>query len=314
MAANPLVSVVIPTYNRAHLVGRAIESVLAQTYAHTEIIIVDDGSTDDTQQTLRSYGRCIRVVIQENSGPSIARNRGIALAQGEIIAFLDSDDIWLPTKLERQVDAMAKADASVPCCLCNCQVVYKDGSRTSTFNIADTLPGCATGLWLNPAEVLLTRFVLFNQAVAIRRSVLERVGSFDENLRFGEDYELPLRLALEGPWIIIGDELVVYHAASTGSWADKALRQEVRLREDLLQIRSKILDLIERNPRHAGFRKLARRELLGAKRDLAVAQLVGHKFSGAVALARSLRLMERLRRGIFRRTPLYPRMRVQPMS
>src|SRR4051812_26873537 len=97
-----LVSVIIPTYNRANVVSEAVESVLNQTYSKVELIVVDDGSTDDTLEKLRRFGNTITVITQENAGPSAARNAGIANARGDLIAFLDSDDLWLPTNLERQ--------------------------------------------------------------------------------------------------------------------------------------------------------------------------------------------------------------------
>src|SRR5687767_13189801 len=103
MESTPLVSVIIPTYNRASVVCRAIDSVLGQTYGNIEVIVVDDGSTDETLERLHSYGDRIRVLTQANAGPSVARNRGIAVATGGIVAFLDSDDYWLPTKVARQV-------------------------------------------------------------------------------------------------------------------------------------------------------------------------------------------------------------------
>src|SRR5262245_25869062 len=114
MKTAPLVSVVIPTYNRADLVGRAIDSVLGQTYSNIEVIVVEDSSTADTQARLSRYGNRIQVLTQKNSGPSVARNHGIAAARGEIIAFLDSDDYWLSTKLARQVDLLEKAGPSIP--------------------------------------------------------------------------------------------------------------------------------------------------------------------------------------------------------
>src|SRR5579875_68243 len=307
MQANTLVSVIIPTYNRAATLGRAIDSILEQTYSHTEVIVVDDGSTDDTPTVLSRYGERIRVVVQKNAGPAIARNRGIALAKGEVIAFLDSDDYWLPTKLERQLTVMGKA-GSVVCCVCNCKVLYKDGSTTSTFQIANSVPGCESGLLLNPAEVLLTRFLLFCQAATIRREVLERIGYFDENLRFGEDYELPMRLALEGPWAIIRNELVVYHASSPGSWAETAVREHLRLHQDLLRMRQQIFLRIQRDPRHARLVTLARRELRRAKRQATCAKLMASTVAGAAALGRLLHVFERLNLAIFRRTSLYPKL------
>src|SRR5713226_2266618 len=203
MNTKPLVSAIIPTHNRAHIICEAVESVLGQTYSHIEVIVVDDGSTDDTLARLKQYGDRIRVVSQVNSGPSAARNRGIAASRGELIAFLDSDDIWLPQKIELQVALLQRAGASVPCCLCNCTIIYRDDRRSSSFKVSDTTPNRSAGLWMNPAEVFSTRFILFNQAAAIRRAFLDRVGYFDESLLFAEDYELALRLALQGPWIIM---------------------------------------------------------------------------------------------------------------
>src|SRR5690242_17488768 len=123
----PLVSIVIPTYNRAAVIRRTIENIFDQTYSNIEVIVVDDGSTDDTQTTLRQFSDRIRVIRQANAGPAVARNRGIEIAQGEIIAFQDSDDLWKPTKLERQVTLLTKYNKSVPCCLCNAVIGMVDG-------------------------------------------------------------------------------------------------------------------------------------------------------------------------------------------
>lgn len=104
MSQDPLVSVVIPTYNRVGLLARTIGNMFQQTYANFEVIVVDDGSTDGTQAMLnRDYSGRVRVVAQPNSGPAVARNHGARVARGEIIAFQDSDDLWHPEKLKRQV-------------------------------------------------------------------------------------------------------------------------------------------------------------------------------------------------------------------
>ena len=100
---SPLVSVVIPTFNRAATIVRAVESVLQQTYRPLELIVVDDGSTDGTSEVLQAYGKAVVYVRQDNAGPAAARNRGIRESQGDMVAFLDSDDVWLAAKLERQV-------------------------------------------------------------------------------------------------------------------------------------------------------------------------------------------------------------------
>jgi glycosyltransferase involved in cell wall biosynthesis len=315
MKTDPFVSVIIPTYNRAYLVGRAIESVIDQTYKNLEIIVVDDGSTDDTQSRLRAYGDRIRVLTQENRGPSAARNHGIALSRGKIVAFLDSDDYWLPSKLARQVELLEKLGPSVCCCLCNCTIVYNDGTRSSTFKISNIIPRYTPGLWLNPAEVLLSRFVIFTQAVAIRREVLERAGFFEEtSMFFGEDHDLELRLSLEGPWGIIQDELVVCQDASPGSFGQQALREEIRYRQDMIQMWKRITVRIEDNCDDLRLRRLARAELRRARRELAVAQLSRRQFSGAATLGRCLRLLVRYRRAVYRRSPLYPQLNVQQLD
>ncbi len=104
LSSKPLVSVIIPTYNRGWCLSEAIDSVLAQDFQDYELIVVDDGSTDNTREILNGYEHEIIVLQQANKGVSAARNRGIAEAGGQLIAFLDSDDVWLPRKLSRQVD------------------------------------------------------------------------------------------------------------------------------------------------------------------------------------------------------------------
>jgi glycosyltransferase involved in cell wall biosynthesis len=312
----PLVSVVIPTYNRSWIICRAIDSALAQTYTNIEVIVVDDGSTDDTQDKLRAYGNRIRVLTQANAGPSVARNRGIAAASGEIIACLDSDDYWLPGKLAAQVEALEKAGPGVPCCICNCTIVYKDQTRRSTFEIAGVMPDCPGGLWLNPAEVLSTRFVIFTQAAAVRREALLQLGGFDSEALpfFCEDYDLALRLALLGPWAIIRDEFVVCEDAGPGSLGQKALKDMVRLRSDQLQVRTRFARIVASDPQHRRLRRHAQRELRRASRDLLEARLRNRRTAVAAAVAWTLRASSRISLAMFRRSPFYPRVRVQLLN
>ena len=134
--SDPLVSVIIPTYNRADTIGEAIDSVIEQTYSEIEIIVIDDGSRDNTSQILENYGDKIRVVHQANSGVSASRNRGIKIAVGEFLAFLDSDDLWLPTKLSRQIDMLKRTDSSIPCCICDTILHGKTGKKRLFFEQA----------------------------------------------------------------------------------------------------------------------------------------------------------------------------------
>lgn len=224
------VSVIIPTYNRAGTIVRTVESVLAQTVPPSEVIVVDDGSTDDTAATLDRFLGRIRILRQANQGASAARNTGIRAAEGDLIAFLDSDDAWLPTKNERQLDLFRRhADQGITCCVCNARMEYQDGTVRHSFAVAGLHPMTDSGLWCNPAAVLVSRFLLFNQVAVVRRDALERAGLFDESLRIMEDYDLQLRLALTGPWAYLREPLVTWHGGSPGSLSGAATEYDMNL-------------------------------------------------------------------------------------
>ena len=238
MSTGPLVSVIIPTYNRAGVICKTIDDVFRQTYKNIELIVIDDGSTDETKATLSRYGSRIRLFAQANAGPAAARNHGIEVSRGGIIAFQDSDDLWAPTKLERQVRLLERAGEAVPCCLCNMLMRNLDGDGKDhySFDIALMRPLYEEGLWLNVAEVLATRFVMFIQAVAIRRRPLEKLGGFDTSLKYLEDYDLPMRLALEGPWAYIRDPLTIWAGGGSDSFAKKAYGEAIVLHDCMLRI------------------------------------------------------------------------------
>jgi len=309
---NPLVSAIIPTYNRAHVICDAVESILAQTYRPIEVIVVDDGSKDDTLQRLKEYGDRIRVISQANAGPAAARNRGIAMAQGELIAFLDSDDLWLPQKIERQVALLEQAGESVPCCLSNIMMKWNSGDRAS-FDIALLKPPVEQGIWLNADEVLATRFVLFNQGIVIRRKVLEKIGGFDESIRYLEDVEFPLRLSLEGPWAFIQTPLVIWRESMTNSVYKNSKRDALCTSECMVEVLQTHLTRVEKAHRNEGLRRHVSRELRKARRHLWAARL-GQNSSWGSALAASIETVERYRSALFRRSPWYPKMKVAPIS
>jgi len=184
----PRVSVVIPTYNRAHLVAEAIESVLTQSFTDFELIVVDDGSTDQTEEVLRAItDPRLKYLEQPNQGASAARNTGIRAATGEYTAFLDSDDLFLPKKLSLQVALIADNPAV--------GLVY--GKYLSSIGAG--LGGSMKTAGVCYPQLDLRRLLLgpaFHwSTVLIRRSALEQVGGFDPSVS-GEDWELTLRLAL----------------------------------------------------------------------------------------------------------------------
>lgn len=213
---SPLVSVIVPAYNRAATIARCIDSVLNQTYRPIEVIIVDDGSTDQTVEVIQSYGDQVKLICQPNGGPSSARNTGVAKSKGEIVSFLDSDDTWKPEKLERQVLLMVRGGPQVPCCICNAALISEDGSSMNSFEVSGVECEITEGYWLNPAPIIATRFVLFNQVVSIRREAFESIGGFNESMRLLEDHDLAFRLSLLGPWAFISEPLVEKYNDSFG--------------------------------------------------------------------------------------------------
>ena len=196
----PLVSVIIPTYNRGWIISEAIDSVLAQDYQDYELIVVDDGSTDNTREILDAYERDIIVLRQANKGVSAARNRGIAAAAGQLVAFLDSDDLWLPRKLSRQVDFFKLNPAAVinqteEIWIRNgIQVNPKDRHRKPTGMIFERSLGLCL---VSPS------------AVMIKKPLFDAVGVFDESLPACEDYDLWLRISSRYPVHLIDTPLII---------------------------------------------------------------------------------------------------------
>ncbi len=197
----PRVSVIIPTHNRAEVIGEAVESVLAQTYRDLEIIVVDDGSTDRTRDALAGYlashGERVRYVWQENAGAPAARNTGMRAATGDYIAFLDSDDIYLPRRLEVGVGAL-EADARLGASYLDQRTVDVNGAVLLGSRI-ERFGGPASG-WILPA--LFRGDLVQTNTITIRREALAAVGGFDERLWSGQDTDLWWRLAKQ--WRIIG--------------------------------------------------------------------------------------------------------------
>lgn len=309
----PLVSIVIPTYNRAGVICRTVDNVLEQTYPNTEIIIVDDGSKDDTVERLKKYGERIRVIRQANAGPAAARNRGIEAARGKFVALQDSDDLWVNTKLAKQISVLETAGDAVVCCLCDTLMRYTDRPQITDFQRAWVYPPYEQGIWTNVAEVLATRFVFFCQTAVIRRDVLARIGGFDESLKYHEDYELPLRIALEGPWGFVRDQLTIWNQSSE-SYSQKALGEEIQMRECEVRMRGSILARVEQRGGPAGLKRHLRWELRRNRRELRLAKLARKNFVGAAQLAGALTMISRYCRAIYRRSPWYPMMEAEKIE
>jgi len=312
-SASPLVSVIIPTYNRAGIICETIDNVFQQTYTNIEVIVIDDGSKDDTLARLRSYGNRIRVISQANAGPAAARNRGIEVSSGDIITFQDSDDLWKPSKLERQVRMLAAVDSSVPCCLCNADFGTIDGKQWTSFDISQINTEYSEGLWINVTEVLATRFVLFNQTVAIRRKAIEKVGIFDETLKYLEDYDLPLRLAAEGPWAYIQEPLVIYREGTPNSFSQQALRDPMVLKECEITIFERAMERAVRLD-DAKARWQIEFRLNAFKRILRAKKLSHSGSASARVVARLMDQLERYKSIAFRKSPWFPKAKTVPLD
>lgn len=191
MSSPPSVSVVIPAYNAERYLGEAIESVLAQTLAPFETIVVDDGSSDGTAAVAGSYSG-VRLISQENAGPAAARNHGFAASAGELVAFHDADDLMTPDKLAVQVAEIA--DPAIGCVLAEQELLVEDGAELPFWAEGTEVPA------VMPArpEEFADEPDVHTMTMLVRREVFERVGGFDEEMRAAEDFDWLLRAAEAG--------------------------------------------------------------------------------------------------------------------
>jgi glycosyltransferase involved in cell wall biosynthesis len=208
LPAMPEVSVVIPTYNSATLLCEAVESVLEQTYQDFEIIVVDDGSTDNTRQMAEVFrGPKVKYIFQPNQGPPVARNTGIRASSGRLVAFLDADDIWLPFKLELQVKALENSPQAG---LAYCDMFLYDMDQQAVIG-APFLQRCPRPPPRGEVFAELShRFFGHPSTTIIRREVFDRVGFFDESLRYCDDYDMLFRIASRFEFELVSAPLVAY--------------------------------------------------------------------------------------------------------
>jgi hypothetical protein len=192
------VSVVIPTFNRANQIGRAIDSVLAQSIQPFEVIVVDDGSTDNTADVCRRFANSIRYVWQKNGGASSSRNHGIQLASAEWIAFLDSDDYWVPEHLERMAAAMRETSASASLYFADMAMPEPEGGRTLWSHIGFRPNSPYQLVQDASAWALMNRQPMMLQSSVISKHALHRVGGLDVRFRLIHDSYLFCKLGVGG--------------------------------------------------------------------------------------------------------------------
>jgi len=184
----PLISVIMPTYNRGGFISEAIESVLNQTWSNFELIVIDDGSTDGTRDQLEKYGSDgrFKYIYQENKGQSVARNRGLKEAEGGFVAFLDSDNIWLPDKLERQVE-IVNENQDCDIFYGDCILINEEGAEISRKN----MPRYSGNI---TKHLIKDNHVSMNTTLT-RKKCFDDLGGLSGEVRVGDDYELWLRLS-----------------------------------------------------------------------------------------------------------------------
>jgi glycosyltransferase involved in cell wall biosynthesis len=283
-------SVIIAAYNAADTLAEAIRSVLAQTRQDFELIVVDDGSSDDTATIAAGFAddERVRVYSQENAGPSAARNRGIALAQGKYVSMLDSDDLWFPDYLAEMGGALEK-DPSAGFAYTDAWVLEEVSGRflkATTAALRHHPPEPVSGERFI-AALLQHNFV--HNSVTVRRTVLEQVGGYDLTLSHGEDYELWLRITISGfeaAWV--AGPLAIYRFRQGSLAHDQAAME--------LGVRTVYRAVLERHPASPRIRALAETRLhemdRGARRDLGALYRTRRKLDEATRTLRARRRLQ----------------------
>lgn len=201
---SPKVSIIIPNYNYAKYIAETIDSVLAQTYPNFEVIVVDDGSKDDSLKILEKYAGQIKVIKQQNQGVSRARNNGAANSAGEYLAFLDADDVWLPAKLERQMQRFFE-DSEVGLVHCSMKFIDIEGKITGESRkgkegwVAEELLKLKEGVVIGAGSTAV-----------VKRALFDKIKGFDHRLTTAADWEFCYRIARDNKIAFVSEPLVLY--------------------------------------------------------------------------------------------------------
>jgi len=269
LLTHPAVTVIIPSYNRAHVVKRAIKSVLAQTYQHFEIIIVDDGSTDNTAEVVKSIAddrvKYIRHDVNKGT-PAAARNTGIREASGEFVGFVDSDDEWLPGKLEKQIEKFLSSAPGVGVVYGGYAVLDEKTGRV----MGEVHPKKRGHIFEEVLKLLIPATPLVH---LVKRECFDRVGLFDEDLRFAEDFDMWLRIAEQYEFDFVDEVVAVYHVSQTQITSDRVRASDgfLKFMAKHQQTLSKYPDALAHQLKYAGQCYLVRHDYASARRYFAQA-------------------------------------------
>lgn len=245
------ISVIIPTFNRRQLLGRAIESVLKQTYSPMEIIVIDDGSNDGTRELIKNKYPEVKYIYQDNSGISSTRNLGINKSTGNWIAFLDSDDEWLPGKLQSQIEALIQ-NPEFKICHTN-EIWIRNGRRVNPKKKHQKFGG-------KIFKKCLPLCVISPSSVLIHKSVFHEFGYFDTNLPACEDYDMWLRICAFLPVLYIPDELIIKYGGHDDQLSHKYWGMD--------RFRIQALDKIVNNPKINKNQRAAAKDMLVHKLEI----------------------------------------------
>lgn len=282
----PSTSVIIPTFNRAESVGEAIESVLRQSHPPHQVIVVDDGSTDDTAKVLASFGAAIETISQNNAGVSAARNAGCTKATGEWLTFLDSDDVWNEDRLAILMRDIRSCPVPFVAHVGDVRFTGADYSVTLFEERGVEMPTGSAAFREDPLDLATSGLSAITAAV--RRTAFCAMGGFDQTLAIYEDLNLFCRLALKGPFLFTGD--VVAHARRLDH--DKSSLTSLQrsrpefARENLAQAYAKLLQ----EEMSTAQRKRLASSLSGALHSLAEAQWPSDKAKAIATLAKAARV------------------------
>jgi glycosyltransferase involved in cell wall biosynthesis/peptidoglycan/xylan/chitin deacetylase (PgdA/CDA1 family) len=262
----PLVSVIVTTFNYAHFLPTAIESVLEQTYSDTDVLVVDDGSTDDTAAVVERYAtRNVRYVYQENAGAGAARNTGLSLTNGSLVAFLDADDVWLPDKLTRQIDHLHRHPelALVGCHAYGCE---------TDLSVIDIVWGGDFEAGHAFEQLLLRNFVLNPTCVLARRSAFEAVGGFSE-VSMWEDWDTWLQISRRFAIGFTAEPLVKVRRHERGlsprSAYERVAQDDAILQRHLRYVSNWKRPVVRRRARSVAYLHAARSAFVAGDRDIA---------------------------------------------